>query len=290
MDIDHLKDSLIDLVNTRLDELAPVKTGPQQRLFEAARYSLLGSGKRIRPLLVLSVLQGFNVPMKLGLDPACAIELVHTYSLIHDDLPCMDNDDLRRGRPTLHKVYPEGLAVLAGDFLLTYAFEVICQSTQLLAKQKLDLILSLSKRSGAHGMIGGQVVDIASEGVEIDWEMLHFMHLHKTAALFTSCLEFGGIVCQVNSSDLTILQNCGKALGVAYQVIDDIIDEIHSSDRDLKKATTITVLGKNRAEELAHMLIEEALKEAKQLTLPCHLLVALIKEIYSYLPTKVKHV
>ena len=201
----------------------------------------------------------------------------------------MDNDDLRRGRPTLHKVFPEGLAVLAGDFLLTFAFDILANAFSLSAKQKLDLIHSLARRAGAHGMIGGQVVDLASEGEPINWETLHFMHLHKTAALFTSSLEFGAILAQVSEEDLKILQHCGKALGVAFQVIDDLLDDYSQegtigSDLINHKATTVTLLGHSKAEEISKRLLEEARKEAHKLSMPCPLLEFLIKEIFEHIP------
>jgi geranylgeranyl diphosphate synthase type II len=290
MDKHTLKTHFITLINQRLDELVPLRDLPQKNLFEAARYSLLGPGKRIRPFLVLSILQGYQISIKLGLDPACALECIHTYSLIHDDLPCMDNDDFRRGRPTLHKVFPEGLAVLAGDFLLTLAFEILSSIPHLSMKQKLDLIHVLSKRAGSHGMIGGQVVDLASEGLSISWETLHFMHVHKTAAMFTCCLEFGGIIAQVNEADLKTLQQCGKALGVAFQVIDDLIDDysqegsVCSSDTLNQKATTVSILGRHKAEEIAKKLLEEALKECHKLSHPCPLLEISIKELVEHIP------
>ncbi|PCI92499.1 farnesyltranstransferase [Candidatus Aerophobetes bacterium] len=283
-----LKQTYVSLINHRLNELVDFKPLPQKELFEAAKYSLLAPCKRLRPLFVLSILHGYGTPLQLGLDPACAIEMIHTYSLIHDDLPCMDNDDLRRGRPSLHKVYPEGLAVLAGDFLLTYAFEIITTSAKLSNSQKLDLITILSKRSGAKGMIGGQVVDLASEGQSIGWDTLHFMHLHKTAALFTACLEFGGILADVPKVDRAALLSCGRALGVAFQVIDDLLDEPSQkmgSDFAKEKATTVSMLGIQKSEEKAKLLLDEAFSSAKKLSKQCSLLNALIKELYSYIPS-----
>lgn len=282
-----LKQSYTSVINHRLNELLDFKQLPQKELFEAAKYSLLAPGKRLRPLFVLSILHGYGTPLQIGIDPACAIEMIHTYSLIHDDLPCMDNDDLRRGRPTLHKVYPEGLAVLTGDFLLTYAFEILASSKKLSNTQKIDLISVLSKRAGAAGMIGGQVVDLASEGQSIGWDTLHFMHLHKTAALFTACLEFGGILCDAPKADKSLLQNCGKALGVAFQVIDDLIEEPMGSDFAKGKATTVTMLGAQKAEEKAKLLLNEALSFASNLSKPCPLLEVLIKELYGMIPNHI---
>ena len=282
-----LKHSYTLLINHRLSELLSTPSLPQGELFEAAKYSLLAPGKRLRPLFVLSILKGYSTSLEMGLDPACAIEMIHTYSLIHDDLPCMDNDDLRRGRPTLHKVYPEGLAVLTGDFLLTYAFEVLSMSKKITLMQKLDLIKILSKRSGAKGMIGGQVVDLASEGQSIGWDTLHFMHLHKTAALFTACFEFGAVICDAPKNDRLLLMECGQALGVAFQIIDDLIDgplEGKSSDLTKEKATSVSMLGMQKAEEKARLLIEQATLGIKKLSTPNPFLEGLIQDLYSYIP------
>jgi len=271
MDLKTFKEACLPLVQNRLDELLTPKKLPQQALFEAARYSVLGPGKRLRPLLTLAVLQDHHIPVKVGLDAACALECLHTYSLIHDDLPCMDNDDLRRGRPTLHKVFPEGLAVLAGDFLLTYAFEILSCIHHLSPQQKLDLIRCLSKRSGAYGMIGGQVVDLAYKDLRVTAEMLQFIHLHKTAALFTASLEFGAILAQVSESDLKILQKVGQALGVAFQMMDDLLDlpalhEKHTLDTTAKR------------------LLEETLQLLKAFSTPLPLLTALVHELLDRLP------
>ena len=164
------------LIESRLRHLIPAIDAPHALLFEAARYSLLSSAKRLRPLLVLSVLEDFDKPVEWGLDPACALEMVHTYSLIHDDLPCMDNDDLRRGKPTLHKIYGQGQAVLTGDYLLTHSFHVITTAPHLNPATKIELIKLLSERAGGNGMIGGQVVDLLSEGKKIDRDTLNFMY------------------------------------------------------------------------------------------------------------------
>jgi len=195
-------------------------------LFAAARYSLLNPGKRLRPLLILLTAESFGADPELAIYPACAMEMVHTYSLIHDDLPCMDNDDLRRGRPTLHKVYPEGHAVLTGDFLLTYAFEVLCQSPSLSAEQRLDLVRSLSLASGEKGMVGGQVFDIAWCKAEYQptWPELAEMQIKKTAALFACALEMGAIIANAPTTDRKHLLTIGREIGLAFQLADDLAD------------------------------------------------------------------
>lgn len=217
-------DSKKNAIETCLEALIPpVK---DHLLFSAARYSLFGPGKRLRPLIVVLTAESFGADPELALYPACALEMVHTYSLIHDDLPCMDDDDLRRGRPTLHKVYPEGHAVLTGDFLLTFAFEVLCRSPQLNADQKLDLIRSLSLGSGEKGMIGGQVDDIAWAQSNHQPNLPEFaqMQAKKTAALFMTALEMGAIVAGIEETDRCILLQIGQNIGLAFQFADDLAD------------------------------------------------------------------
>lgn len=201
----------LEVINATLDALIP---HTDSVLHQAARYSLEG-GKRLRPLLLLSVLESVGHPVESGLYPACALELIHTYSLIHDDLPCMDNDDFRRGKPTLHQAYPENLALLVGDFLLTYAFEVLSLSPDLDIESQLALVKLLSKAAGAQGMIGGQLLDITDSE---DWEL---QHEKKTGALITCAFLFGGKIAAV---DQKILQQLGMTLGKAYQLVDDLID------------------------------------------------------------------
>lgn len=249
---------LIDLISEKLEQLISERKGsPHAPLFEAARYSLLSPGKRLRPLLALTTAEIFGAPLENGLLPACALEMVHTYSLIHDDLPCMDDDDLRRGRPTLHKVYDEGHAVLTGDYLLTYAFEVLAEAPGLTSEQKLQLIALLAQSAGADGMIGGQVVDLASEGKTIDWKTLQFMHLNKTAALITAAVQFGGIVASVSSEDMAALQLFGKHLGLAFQFTDDILDGT-GSDVVKDKPTALTLLGLESTQKTIRELFASA--------------------------------
>ena len=271
MDFKTFKSIHLPILQNRLDELLTTKPLHQQSLFDAAKYSALGPGKRLRPLLTLAVLHDHHIPIDVGLDAACALECVHTYSLIHDDLPCMDNDDVRRGRPTLHRVFPEGLAVLAGDFLLTYAFEILSNLSHLLPEQKVALIQCLSKRSGAHGMIGGQVMDLAYKDHTPTYEMLQFIHLHKTAALFTASLEMGAILAQVSDHDLKILQQLGQLLGVAFQIMDDLLDTT-----PVHKEAELNSLAKN--------LLEKSLGETKNLSTSCPLLKNFIQELVGQLP------
>ncbi|PIS02956.1 MAG: hypothetical protein COT85_02690 [Chlamydiae bacterium CG10_big_fil_rev_8_21_14_0_10_42_34] len=249
---------MIRKIEERLKELIPTK---DETIFEAGRYSLLSTGKRIRPLLTMATAATFGVDPLIALDPACAIEMIHSYSLIHDDLPCMDNDDLRRGKPTLHKVYGESMALLAGDYLLTYAFEVIANASILGREQRLQMIKTVAMRAGAPGMIGGQAFDIESKGKEIDEEALLQMHYGKTAALLTACLECGSLAAGYPPTDL--LQSIGLELGLAYQYQDDLLDATSTtailgktagSDAAEDKPTAVSLFGIDGTQErLAHM-------------------------------------
>ncbi len=261
------------LIDNRLEALFQDQAIPQKEVIEAARYSLLGPGKRLRPLFVLSALKDLGIPLEAGLDPAIAIEMIHTYTLIHDDLPCMDNDDLRRGRPTLHKVYSESTALLAGDYLLTYAFEILAKSKQLTPEQRLKLIAILSSRSGLKGAIGGQIVDMKSEGQDISWEMVQFMHLHKTAALFTAALEFVSIIANFPPKEHYVLQTVGRNFGVAFQIINDLYDDFCPdspplSDITSQKATALSTLGHANAKKKAQKLLEESINGLTSLKPP----------------------
>jgi geranylgeranyl diphosphate synthase type II len=261
---------------------------PYSPLFFAARYSLLAPAKRLRPLLVLAVCESFGVAQDHALIPACAIEMIHTYSLIHDDLPCMDDDDLRRGKPTLHKVYPEWHALLTGDFLLTYAFEILSSAPHLDSDQKLNLVSSLAKHAGAHGMIGGQMIDLLSEGWAIDWKILEQMHRGKTSGLIIAALEFGGIISRVPSQDLDLLKQAGSAIGVAFQLIDDVLDytgaqeelgKTIGSDYERAKATAVSLLGIEEARTKAESLLQAAKKKLNNLSSPASLLNVLFEQM-----------
>ncbi len=237
------------LIEQRLGELIPSRNDP---LILAARYSLLAPGKRLRPQLVLAAAEAFGAKAEIALDPACAVEMVHTYSLIHDDLPCMDDDDLRRGVPSLHKVYGEAIALLTGDYLLTYAFEVLSKAPCLSAEQRLELIQTLAYAGGSEGMIGGQAIDIASEGVEIDQEKLIKMHEGKTAALLAASLTCGAIVANASEEEKSKMHVIGMEIGLAYQILDDILDATQTteklgkpagSDAKKNKPTAVSVYG-----------------------------------------------
>jgi len=232
---------MIDLYKTRIDEtlstLIPSISPFSTSLYEGGRYALLAPGKRIRPLLTLCTVEMLREnALEAALIPACALEMVHTYSLIHDDLPCMDNDDFRRGLPTLHRVYTEGHAVLVGDYLLTYAFEVIAKAPLIGSEQKILLTQKLAAAAGGEGMISGQVMDIENS------KHIEEMHSRKTAALFCAAVEFGGIVAQCSLEIMSLLHTFGIQFGKLFQMVDDILDSDHPLGLDKAQAAALLYL------------------------------------------------
>lgn len=267
MEIFEFLKSKSELIERHLDFLLPEKNVPYNQLYKAARYALLDGGKRLRPILTLATVETLKGSQKNALSPACALEMVHTYSLIHDDLPCMDDDDFRRGKPSLHKAFPEGLAVLTGDFLLTYAFEVILNDPLLNADQKVKLTQVLSKYSGGEGMIAGQVMDIDAEGKNIDIEALQNIHRRKTGAMIKASIEFGGIIANASNAEMESLRQYGDLIGLAFQIIDDLLDvtastqkhgKATSSDAANNKMTFATLLGIDQSKKIADSLLEKA--------------------------------
>lgn len=260
-------------INRRIYALVPECTELYHPLFDAARYSLHSCGKRLRPIFLLAALEDLQVSWEKGLDPACAIEFIHTYSLIHDDLPCMDDDDLRRGKPSLHKAFDEATALLSGDFLLTFAFETIANGT-LDEKTKVELIKILSQRTGGHGMIAGQVLDLSFEGAKIDEKKLFQMHSLKTASLFITSLEMASVIAKVSPSEKQSLTSFALKLGLSFQMMDDVLDITSSSEilgkptgSDLikEKSTAVALFGLEGAKKEAEKLYSSALEELKVL-------------------------
>ncbi|MDF2549231.1 MAG: crtE [Chlamydiales bacterium] len=240
---------------------------------EAARYSLFSGGKRLRPLFTLFASDACQGLREKAMLPALSIELLHTYSLIHDDLPCMDDDDYRRGKLTLHRVYSEGIATLAGDFLLTYAFEVLAKAPLLEPEQKVDLISLIANRCGSNGMIGGQVLDIQGEKGEISSEILQEIHLKKTAALIEAALLAGAIAANASKAQEKQLSAFAQEFGLAFQIADDILDVTQSMSKHGKqksvdesrgKKTYVTLFGL----EGALALFQERSQRALQLLEP----------------------
>jgi geranylgeranyl diphosphate synthase type II len=229
-------------------------------LYEAACYAVLGGGKRLRPLLCLMTADMYGVARSKALPVACALELIHSYSLIHDDLPAMDNDDFRRGKPTLHRVYSEGTAILVGDYLLTYAFEILSTAQELSPTVRLQLIQLLTESSGAKGMIGGQYLDLQAVNKQLTIDELKNIHRRKTGCLITAAIDAGALVGNVTPSERSILQNIGRELGLAFQIVDDLLDISNSShkhsttcssDINNNKSTYATLLGIDEARRSA---------------------------------------
>ncbi|MDR5658187.1 polyprenyl synthetase family protein [Serpentinicella sp. ANB-PHB4] len=227
----------ISLTNKHLNQYFDFKKSDNKKLIEAMKYSLFAGGKRIRPIIVLGTYNVFGTNNEEVLPYACALEMIHTYSLIHDDLPAMDNDDFRRGKPTNHKVYGEGLAVLAGDGLLNYAFEIMLANAinKENSMSHIKAMYEISKAAGINGMIGGQIVDLESENKEINASTLEYIHMNKTAALLTACFKVGAIIGQGTEKDIQNMSLVGKNLGLAFQIKDDILDVVGDTEKLGKK-------------------------------------------------------
>jgi len=257
-------------VDKALDQFLPKATAKPATLHKAMRYSLFAGGKRLRPILCLAAAEacGGEEAIDAALPLACAVECIHTYSLIHDDLPCMDDDDFRRGRPTSHKVFGEGVAVLAGDALLTLAFEIVAAAPGTPRFPVAALVRELAQASGSHWLIGGQVADLEGEGKKATLRELRFIHEAKTAALLTASIHLGGMSANATPAKLEALTAFGKNLGLAFQVIDDILDVTQTSEKlgksagkDLQaqKTTYPSVLGLEKSRKEAHRLTAAAL-------------------------------
>ena len=253
-------------VEAALDaSLAPERP---ESLREAMRYSLLAGGKRLRPILCLAAFELAGGEGDLAMPTAVALEMIHTMSLIHDDLPAMDNDDLRRGRPTNHKVFGEAKAILAGDALLTRAFEMVAlRSPGVSAERLLQVVGELSLASGAPGLVGGQVVDLECEGKSVALETLEYIHLHKTGALLRACVTSGALVAGADSLLLAAMHTYARGIGLAFQIIDDILDVTASSavlgktagkDLTADKTTYPKLLGLEESRRRADGLVAEA--------------------------------
>jgi geranylgeranyl diphosphate synthase, type II len=262
------------MVDAALDRVLPPETAPPSRVHEAMRYSVLAPGKRLRPILVVAGAEAVGGRAEAVLDTACALELIHAYSLIHDDLPAMDDDDYRRGRLTNHKVFGEAMAILAGDALLTLAFRLIAQNAARVAPGVVGAVVAeVADAAGTDGMVGGQVVDIESEGKTISGEMLDYIHLHKTAALIRVALRVGAVLAGGRAETVDAISRAGEALGLAFQIVDDILDvegnlaelgKTAGSDERKQKATYPSLHGLPASKARARDLIEET----KRLLLP----------------------
>jgi len=256
-------------VEAALDRSLPVVY--PEKIYEAMRYSLMAGGKRLRPILCLATCEMLDAPTSLAMPTACALEMVHTMSLIHDDLPAMDNDDYRRGKLTNHKVYGEDAAVLAGDALLTYAFEYIATQTEGAAPgQVLKVIADLGKAVGAAGLVGGQIVDLDSEGKAIDEDTLTYIHMHKTAALLEVSVTSAAVLAGAEAATIERLRRYAQRIGLAFQIVDDVLDITATSEelgksagKDVaaQKATYPSLWGLDVSKQKANQLVDEAIAQ-----------------------------
>jgi geranylgeranyl diphosphate synthase type II len=259
------------LIDQALAAYIPGEENYPPVIFQAVRYSVLAGGKRLRPILCLAAAEALGGTCGPILPVACALELIHSYSLIHDDLPAMDNDDYRRGRPTSHKVFGEDIAILAGDALLTEAFHLMARRELMPGmppERLLDAIGEIAEAAGFFGMVGGQVLDIRSEGKEADLETLHRMHHKKTGAMIRVSLRAGAILSGASEGELASLSNYGEQIGLAYQITDDILNvegdrtllgKETGSDAARGKVTFPALLGMEASRARAAELIREAL-------------------------------
>ncbi len=261
----------IKLIEKALYSCVDKEKNPQSVIYEACAYSLSAGGKRLRPMLLLECFKMCGGENEEAILPfACAIEMIHTYSLIHDDLPAMDNDDLRRGKPTNHKVYGEATAILAGDALLNFAFETALSAKNIDAEKKLTAISQMASSSGWDGMIGGQIVDLASEGKKISLEALQYIHKLKTGALIKASCVMGAILAGANEKKLKMVESYAENLGIAFQIQDDILDVTANeeelgkpigSDEKNEKSTYVTLCGLEKAREYAKEYTNKALED-----------------------------
>ena len=257
------------MVDAALDRRLPPADEPPPTIHEAMRYSVFAGGKRLRPMLALFGCEAVGGKLEDAMPAAVALELIHTYSLVHDDLPAMDDDDFRRGRPTCHKVYGEAVAVLAGDALLTHAFQVLADptATDVPAARRLQIVAEISAAAGSLGMVGGQTMDIQAEGKALDPTALLTLHSKKTGALLRASLRVGGLAGGADDAAMASLTRYGERLGLAFQIVDDILDiegssvemgKTAGSDMRKHKATYPAVFGLEASRQEAARLLAEA--------------------------------
>ncbi len=256
-------------VEEALNSMLPIENERPQKLHEAIRYSVLAPGKRLRPTLVIAAAEALGETADLVMPVACALECIHVFSLIHDDLPCMDNDDYRRGRLTSHKVFGEAMALLAGDALLALAFELISANPRSVPLERVVQTMHIVARaSGTRGMVGGQVVDMESQGVEVSQETLFYIHEHKTGALISGSVAAGAVMAGGSQQQQASLIHYGQQIGLAFQIADDILDVVGDearigkpvgSDEERDKATYPRLFGLEKSREMAHFHVERAL-------------------------------
>lgn len=257
-------------VETALDQILPPVSVQPSRLHEAMRYTVLAGGKRIRPLLAYAAGEALGLDAARLDRPACSVEMIHAYSLIHDDLPAMDDDDLRRGRPTCHRAFDEATAILAGDALQTLAFQALAEAPGLSAESRVAMVSALARASGARGMVGGQAMDLEAEGSPLDLVQLENIHIHKTGALIRASVQMGVLAHGgLDADKAERLDHYAKCLGLAFQIQDDVLDvegdtaqigKNAGRDQELNKATYPALVGLAEAKAMANQLITEAIE------------------------------
>lgn len=254
-------------IDRALDRYLPKENVKPSTIHRAMRYSMFAGGKRLRPILCLAAAEACGGTIASALPFACAIECIHTYSLVHDDLPSMDNDDFRRGRPTCHKVFGEGIAVLAGDALLTVAFEIVSRSRPTRRYDMTTFIRETAVAAGSQKLIAGQVADLEAEGKKVDRAGLRYIHENKTAAILTTAVRLGAMSANAIPKELGAITRFGRALGLAFQVVDDILDVTQTSEKlgksagkdvAAQKATYPSVIGLEKSRTEARALTRKA--------------------------------
>ena len=268
LDLKRYLESQRLIVEKALETALPEIEGREARVVEAMRYSLFAGGKRLRPILCLAAAHAVGGKIEAAMPAACALEMIHTYSLIHDDLPAMDDDDLRRGKPTSHVVFGEAIAILAGDALLTEAFVLLSDYHALLGERALRLIGVIARAASYRGMVGGQVVDMLSQNKPADFETVQQMHSRKTAALISAAAESGALAGGGTEDQVEALARYGRAIGLAFQIADDILDiegstevlgKTAGSDVARGKVTYPAAVGLEGSRQAAQTLVNEAL-------------------------------
>ena len=271
-DLNHFLATRTEAVNAAMDKFIPSEKTKPATIHKAMRYSLFAGGKRMRPAVLLAAAAACGGTEAAAMPLACAVECIHTYSLIHDDLPAMDNDDFRRGKPTNHKVFGDGIAVLAGDALLTQAFEIAAQAKSWPRYSHKDLILEIAKASGSLQLVAGQVADLEGEGKNLSVAELRYIHERKTSALLCCSTRLGGMSANCSATQLQALTDFGYHVGLAFQVIDDILDVTQTSeklgktagkDTKAQKATYPAIVGLEKSRKIATELTDKAFAALK---------------------------
>ncbi len=275
MDINAYISESKKLVDARLEKLLPAESEEPSTIHKAMRYSVFAGGKRVRPILVLASGESLSGDRDVLLDIGAGIEMMHTYSLIHDDLPALDNDDLRRGLPTCHKVFGEAMAILAGDALMTRCYQILADVPGLSDSIRISIFHEIAAATGTiNGMIGGQVVDLESEGKSISARVLEYIHYSKTGALLKACIRCGALAAGAKNRELQALTEFGNKIGLVFQIVDDILDVTSSSeilgktagkDAKVKKATYPALYGIEASRQKARELVASALEDIRDL-------------------------